>query len=81
MKLVRLPDDVPGRGAAMGENFGLTEVELARDRELWAELRVTCNDCSPTMACRHLLDLGELAEPADAGFCPNAGRLAVAARV
>jgi hypothetical protein len=81
LNLVRLPDDVPGRVAAMGAIFGLTEAELARDRGLWEDLLVTCNGCSHTVACRHLLELGEMAQPAHAGFCPNAGRFAVAARV
>jgi hypothetical protein len=80
LNLVRLPDDVPGRVAAMGAIFGLSEDELIRDRDQWEELLVTCNQCRETVACRHLLEVGDMATPTQAGFCPNAGRFAFEAR-
>jgi hypothetical protein len=81
LNLVRLPDDVPGRVAAMGAIFGLTEEELTRDRGQWEELLMTCSSCREGAACRHFLDLGDRADPADAGFCPNAGTFAFEVRV
>ena len=71
MQLAALPDDVPGRIAAMGRIFGLTEAELSRDRAVWAELLAVCHACRELKACRHLLDRADAAAPADAGFCPN----------
>lgn len=76
--LSRLPDDVPGRIAAMARIFGLTEADLIRDRSEWEELLLTCNACRAQGACRRLLDRAETADPTEAGFCPNAGRFAFA---
>ena len=80
LNLVRLPDDVPGRVAAMGAIFGLSEADLTRDRAQWAELLQTCAACRETGACRRFLDLGAAADPAEAAFCPNAAAFAFEAR-
>lgn len=76
--LARLPDDVPGRIAAMGRIFGLTEADLVRDRGEWEELLLTCNACREQGACRRLLARADTADPTEASFCPNAGRFAFA---
>lgn len=80
LNLVRLPDEVPDRVVAMGAIFGLSEDELTRDRGQWEELLVTCGRCRETLACRHLLEVAQMAGPAQAGFCPNAERFADQAR-
>jgi len=79
MNLVSLPDDVPGRIAAMGRIFGLTEAELMRDRGAWEELLMTCNACRELGACRRLLADADTATPTQAAFCPNSGRFALPA--
>ena len=71
MQLAALPDDVPGRVAAMGRIFGLSEAELTRDRAQWTGLLTVCQSCRELRACRKLLDRADSASPADAGFCPN----------
>ncbi|MFN3953692.1 MAG: DUF1127 domain-containing protein [Pararhodobacter sp.] len=74
LNLVSLTHDVPGRVAAMGRIFGLSEMELTRDRVVWRELLETCHHCRALPACRRLLGRhpgGEDARREAAGFCPN----------
>lgn len=74
LNLVSLPPDVPGRVAAMGRIFGLSEQELTRDRVAWRELLETCHHCRALPACRRFLGQrpgGEGARHEAAGFCPN----------
>lgn len=71
LQLAALPDDVPGRVAAMGRIFGLSEADLSRDRAVWSEMLTVCQSCRELPRCRKLLDQGQIAAPADAGFCPN----------
>lgn len=79
LNFVTLPDDVPGRIAAMGRIFGLTEADLTRDRGEWEQLLMTCNSCRELGACRRLLADADLATPTQAAFCPNSGRFALPA--
>ncbi len=81
LNLMRLPDDVPGRVAAMGAIFGLSEAELTRDRGQWEDLLHTCAACRATGPCRRFLDRGAAADPAEADFCPNAAAFAFDPRV
>jgi hypothetical protein len=71
MQLASLPDDVPGRVAAMGKIFGIPEDDLHRDRATWQELLAVCHQCRELRACRSLMDRAETATPGDVGFCPN----------
>ena len=70
LELVNLPDDVPGRVAAMGRIFGLSEAELTANRDLWHGLLETCHHCAALPTCARFMASAE-AEPAKAGFCPN----------
>jgi len=68
--LAALPDDVPGRVAAMGRIFGISEAELTAQRHIWQELLSVCHQCRELPACRALMDTGT-GTPDEAGFCPN----------
>lgn len=73
LELSRLPDDVPGRVQAMGRIFGLSEADLADNRELWHELLQSCNHCSALPQCaRFMANSG--GKPDQTGFCPNHGQ-------
>jgi hypothetical protein len=71
LQLAALPDDVPGRVAAMGRIFGISETDLTRDRAVWQELLAVCQSCRELRSCRRLMERADTAAPADAGFCPN----------
>lgn len=74
LNLVRLPDSVPGRVAAMGEVFGYSEPALTRDRPLWWEMLETCQNCRALPHCERFLARqpeGEAARREASGFCPN----------
>jgi len=70
LELAHLPEDVPGRVQAMGRIFGLSEAELADNRDLWHELLQSCRHCTHLPQCARFLASGE-GTPEQAGFCPN----------
>lgn len=70
MDLARLPDDVPGRVAAMARLFGLTEDQLSADRDVWHALVQTCNHCEQLPKCARFM-AAEASYAEDALFCPN----------
>ena len=76
--LATLPDDVPGRVAAMARVFGVDEDTLHRERNTWNDLLETCAECKALPTCARFM-----AHPGDArqaaAFCPNAGSFAEAA--
>lgn len=73
LELAALPDDVPGRVAAMGRIFGLTESQLADSRELWHELLQSCHHCAALPQCARFMVAGG-GQPEQTGFCPNHGQ-------
>lgn len=66
-----MPADVPDRVLAMGQVFGLSEGAIKRDHTAWTDMVETCALCKDRAACALVLSKGELANPRDAGFCPN----------
>ncbi len=78
--LTALPDDVPGRVAAMGRVFGLNEPALTDRRDTWNELLQSCHQCRELPACARLMALPGSARPQDADFCPNAQAFTTLAR-
>ena len=67
-----MPADVPDRVTAMAAIFGISADELKANRADYLELLGTCADCRQRSKCARLLNDAHLAQPADAGFCPNA---------
>lgn len=76
--LAALPDDVPGRVAAMGRVFGVDEAVLHANRDGWNEMLETCAHCGALPACRRLMAENHKSATAAAGFCPNAPEFAAA---
>lgn len=68
---LRMPRDISERVKAMGEIFGISEVDLKRDHNQWVELLTVCGHCSDRAACSHLLAKGAQAQPSEAVFCGN----------
>lgn len=68
---IRMPEDTPDRVLAMAHVFGLSSGEVKRDHGEWLDLVEVCAECPDRVACGHLLDKGDLANPRDATFCPN----------
>lgn len=80
LELAALPDDVPGRVAAMGRIFGLTEAELTENRDLWHGLLETCHHCASLPDCARFM-AGPEPHAAGAEFCPNRGEFVELVRV
>jgi len=78
MTLATLPDDVPGRVAAMGQVFGVGEAELHHNRDAWNAMLETCAHCGALPACRRLMTEDHKSATAAVEFCPNAGAFAEA---
>ena len=76
LAFARMPADLTQRVTAMGQIFGVPEVELKRDHAEWVELLSVCGHCADRGACGVVLERGDLSRPADAGFCPNRGSFA-----
>ncbi|MCA8883471.1 MAG: DUF1127 domain-containing protein [Rhodobacter sp.] len=74
--LTALPDDVPGRVAAMGRVFGLSEDTLTRQRDLWNEMLHSCHHCQDLATCERTMVNRITGEIPEVGFCPNAGAFA-----
>ncbi len=69
---VTMPADVPDRVARMAAIFGIPEADLKANHADYLELLGTCAHCPDRSTCATLLHKGQLAQPADATFCPNA---------
>lgn len=69
---IRMPPDVPDRVARMAAIFGIPEAELKANHTEYLELLGTCAQCRDRGACALVLARGDIARPAEAGFCPNA---------
>ena len=70
---IRMPPDVPDRVARMAAIFGLSEAEVKANHAEYLELLGTCAQCRDRAACALVLAKWEIARPAEATFCPNAG--------
>ena len=70
-RFARMPTGVPERVIAMGAVFGLSEDALRRHHGTWSELLDVCSTCPDRAACTQVLAKAPLANPRDAGFCPN----------
>lgn len=68
---LRMPRDINERVTAMGQIFGVSEVDLKRDHGQWVDLLTVCGHCADRAACAHLLAKGVAAQPSEAGFCGN----------
>lgn len=71
LALLRMPQDISERVAAMGNIFGVAEEDLKHDHQQWVELLTVCGHCSDREACADVLAKGPLAQSADCGFCGN----------
>ena len=69
---VTMPADVPDRVARMAAIFGIPETDLKANHADYLELLGTCAHCRDRAACSLLLHRGDIAQPKDAAFCPNA---------
>ena len=69
---VTMPADVPDRVARMAAIFGIPVAELKANHADYLELLGTCAHCADRAACALVLHKGDLAQPAEAAFCPNA---------
>jgi hypothetical protein len=76
---LRMPHDISERVTAMGQIFGLSEVELKRDHAQWVDLLTVCGHCTSRGACGRLLAKGADAQPVEAGFCGNGSTFAALA--
>ncbi|MCB1359718.1 MAG: DUF1127 domain-containing protein [Rhodobacter sp.] len=72
MALTALPDDVPGRVAAMGRVYGLSEDRLTQRREIWNDMLETCHHCQDLAACERTMVNRVAGDTPDVAFCPNA---------
>lgn len=68
---LKMPHDIGERVKAMGQIFGVSEVDLKRDHAQWVDLLMVCGHCSDRAACAHLLAKGSAAQPSEAHFCGN----------
>lgn len=68
---LKMPRDISERVTAMGQIFGVSEVELKRDHAQWVDLLTVCGHCADRAACAHVLAKGTAAVPSDAQFCGN----------
>ena len=69
---ITMPADVPDRVARMAAIFGVPDADLKANHADYLELLGTCAHCADRAACALVLQKGDIARPADAGFCPNA---------
>ncbi|WGV16128.1 DUF1127 domain-containing protein [Fuscovulum ytuae] len=70
---IRMPPDVPDRVARMAAIFGLSEAEVKANHAEYLEILGTCAHCRERGTCSLILARWEIARPAEATFCPNAG--------
>lgn len=70
-RFAHMPKDVANRVTHMAEIFGLSEDDIRRDHAAYVDLLETCGSCADRGACSLVLAKGELASPADCGFCLN----------
>lgn len=68
---LRMPRDISERVKAMGQIFGVSEVDLKRDHGQWVDLLTVCGHCADRAACAHVLAKGTTAQPSEAHFCGN----------
>lgn len=68
---LKMPNDVSERVTAMGQIFGVPEVELKRNHAQWVDLLTVCGHCADRAACGHMLARGASAHPSEAQFCGN----------
>jgi Family of unknown function (DUF6455)/Domain of unknown function (DUF1127) len=68
---LKMPRDISERVTAMGQIFGVPELELKRDHAQWVDLLTVCGHCADRNACSHVLVKGTAAQPSDAQFCGN----------
>jgi hypothetical protein len=73
---LKMPRDISERVTAMGQIFGLSELELKRDHAQWVDLLTVCGHCADRSACAHMLAKGGMAQPSEAHFCGNRGTFA-----
>ena len=71
LDFARMPADITERVIAMGRIFGVPREELERDHDQWVDLLSVCGHCADRGACALVLAKGDIARPADAGFCLN----------
>lgn len=71
LDFLRMPTDIAQRVTAMGAIFGIPEADLKRDHGQWVDLLSTCGHCAERGACARVLQLGDMADPAQATFCGN----------
>lgn len=71
LDFLAMPTDITQRVTAMGAIFGIPEADLKRDHGQWVALLSTCGHCADRGACTKVLDLGDMANPAQAHFCGN----------
>lgn len=71
LDFLAMPTDIAERVTAMGAIFGIPEEVLKRDHGQWVDLLSTCGHCAERGACTRVLDLGDMADPAQAHFCGN----------
>ena len=73
---LKMPRDISERVTAMGQIFGVPELDLKRNHAQWVDLLTVCGHCADRSACAHVLAKGAEAKPSEAPFCGNRGTFA-----